>query len=40
MTSAQGIEPLPGTAAEFAAYLSSEVAKWARVIKQAGITPE
>lgn len=40
MVTAQGIEPQTGTAAEFAAYIKSEVAKWARVIKQAGITPE
>ena len=40
MVTAQGIEPQTGTAAEFSAYIKSEVAKWARVIKQAGITPE
>ena len=40
MVTAQGIEPQSGTAAEFSAYIKSEVVKWARVIKQAGITPE
>ncbi len=40
MTSGQGMEPILSTPAEFAAYLKAEVAKWARVVKQAGITPE
>jgi tripartite-type tricarboxylate transporter receptor subunit TctC len=29
-----------GTGAEFEAYVRSEIAKWARVVKSAGITPE
>jgi tripartite-type tricarboxylate transporter receptor subunit TctC len=34
---AQGVEPLVNTPAEFAAYLKSETAKWARVVKVAKI---
>jgi tripartite-type tricarboxylate transporter receptor subunit TctC len=37
---AQGAEPVPGTPAELAAFLAAEIAKWARVVKAAGITPE
>ena len=37
---AQGFEPVGGTPAEFAAYIKSEMAKWAKVIKAAGIKPE
>jgi tripartite-type tricarboxylate transporter receptor subunit TctC len=37
MMATQGIEPLSSTPAELAAYLKKEVAKWARVVKQAGI---
>jgi len=33
----QGIEAAPGTPAEFAAYIQSETAKWAKVIRSAGI---
>ncbi len=36
----QGLDPLPSTPAEFAAYLKSEIAKWTKVIKAAGIQPE
>ena len=36
---AQGAEIVGGTPDEFAAYLKSELAKWARVIKAAGIAP-
>ena len=32
-----GIEPAPSTPAEFAAYLKSETAKWAKVIKASGL---
>ena len=35
----EGADPMPGTAAEFAALLRSEVAKWAGVVKQAGLAP-
>jgi tripartite-type tricarboxylate transporter receptor subunit TctC len=34
---AQGVDPLVDTPAEFAAYLKSETAKWARVVKEARI---
>ncbi|MDO9711845.1 Bug family tripartite tricarboxylate transporter substrate binding protein [Paracraurococcus lichenis] len=36
----QGLEPLPGTPEEFGAYLQAEAARWARVVKSAGITAE
>ncbi|MBX3666634.1 MAG: tripartite tricarboxylate transporter substrate binding protein [Burkholderiales bacterium] len=35
-----GAEPVGGTPEEFAAYLRSETAKWAKVIQAAGIKPE
>ena len=38
--SAQGIEPLGGTAEAVDASIRTEVAKWARVIKDGGIAPE
>ncbi len=37
---AQGFEPAGNTPEEFGAYIKSEIAKWARVIKDAGIKPE
>ncbi|MES2561385.1 MAG: tripartite tricarboxylate transporter substrate binding protein [Pseudomonadota bacterium] len=37
---AQGFEPVGGTPAEFSAYIKSEIAKWGRVIRDAGIKPE
>jgi tripartite-type tricarboxylate transporter receptor subunit TctC len=37
---AQGFEPDGGTPAEFAAYIKSEIIKWAKVIKDAGIPAE
>ncbi len=37
---AQGFEPDGGTPAAFAAYIQSEIAKWAKVIKDAGIPAE
>ena len=37
---AQGFEPVGGTPAEFGAYIKSEIVKWGRVIKAAGIKPE
>ena len=37
---AEGGELTPSTPAEFAEFLKNEVAKWAKVIKQAGITAE
>jgi tripartite-type tricarboxylate transporter receptor subunit TctC len=36
----RGIDPAPGTAPEFAALIQGEVAKWAKVIRAAGIKPE
>jgi tripartite-type tricarboxylate transporter receptor subunit TctC len=35
-----GIPPTPMTAAEFGAFIASEIEKWAKVIKFAGIKPE
>ncbi len=35
-----GVEPAPGTSAEFDAYIRSETVKWAKVIKTAGIKIE
>ena len=37
---AQGLEPAPSSAHEFGVYLQSEVAKWAKVVKASGATPE
>jgi len=34
---AQGIEPASSTPAEFRAFVASEMAKWAKVVKAAGI---
>jgi tripartite-type tricarboxylate transporter receptor subunit TctC len=36
----QGFEPEGGTPAEFTAYIKSEIIKWAKVIKDAGIPAE
>ena len=36
---AQGLEPMPGPAAAFAAHIRSETHKWRRVAQTAGITP-
>lgn len=36
----QGFEPEGGTPTEFAAYIKSEIVKWAKVIKDAGIPAE
>jgi tripartite-type tricarboxylate transporter receptor subunit TctC len=36
----QGFEPVGSTPAEFAAYIKSEIVKWGKVIKAAGITQE
>jgi tripartite-type tricarboxylate transporter receptor subunit TctC len=35
-----GAEPIDNTPAEFAAYINSEIAKWAKVVKSAGIRVE
>jgi len=37
---ALGLEPQPGTAAEFSTYVKTEVAKWARIVKTAGVTAD
>jgi tripartite-type tricarboxylate transporter receptor subunit TctC len=37
---AQGFEPAGNTPAEFAAFISNEIVKWARVVKAAGLVPE
>jgi len=36
----RGVEPAPGSAQDFAALIKSEMAKWAKVIRAAGIQPE
>jgi tripartite-type tricarboxylate transporter receptor subunit TctC len=36
----QGLEPMPSTPDEFARYLKSEIAKWTKVIRAAGLQPE
>lgn len=36
----RGMDPAPGTAAEFAALIRSEIAKWAKVVRAAGIQAE
>jgi len=37
---AQGFEPVGSTSDEFGAYIQSEIAKWGKVIKAAGIKAE
>jgi tripartite-type tricarboxylate transporter receptor subunit TctC len=37
---AQGAEPLTNTPEQFAAYIKSEIGKWAAVVKQAGIAEQ
>jgi tripartite-type tricarboxylate transporter receptor subunit TctC len=37
---AQGVESVGGTQSEFRAFLKSETARWARVVKEAGVKPE
>jgi tripartite-type tricarboxylate transporter receptor subunit TctC len=36
----QGAEPLGSSPEEYAAYVKSELARWARVVKQTGVTLE
>jgi tripartite-type tricarboxylate transporter receptor subunit TctC len=36
----QGIDPLQGGPKEFADYIRAEIAKWANVIKAAGVKPD
>lgn len=35
-----GIEPMPGTSAEFATLLETEYARWGKVVKASGLKPE
>ena len=35
-----GLDPVGSSPAEFAGYIKTEIAKWARVIKAAGVTLE
>ena len=37
---AQGIDPVGDTPQQFAAYIRSEIDKWAKVIKATGVTAE
>jgi tripartite-type tricarboxylate transporter receptor subunit TctC len=37
---AQGVDAAPTTAEQFAAFIKSETAKWAKVVKDAGVTVE
>jgi tripartite-type tricarboxylate transporter receptor subunit TctC len=37
---AAGLEATPGTASEFADYLKREVAKWGRIVKETGVSPQ
>jgi tripartite-type tricarboxylate transporter receptor subunit TctC len=36
----QGLEPAGNTPQEFDAYIKSEIAKWSKVVKQAGLKPD
>jgi tripartite-type tricarboxylate transporter receptor subunit TctC len=36
----EGIEPMSGTPEQFSAHIKSEIARWAKVIKAAGIPPQ
>jgi tripartite-type tricarboxylate transporter receptor subunit TctC len=38
--SGAGIEPTPGTSAEFRAFAQREIAKWTKVVKDTGISPD
>ena len=38
--SAEGLQPVGSTPAEFSAYLKAEMAKWAKVVKAANIKPQ
>jgi tripartite-type tricarboxylate transporter receptor subunit TctC len=37
---AQAIDPVGNTPEEFAAYVKSEIVKWAKVLQLAGVKPE
>jgi tripartite-type tricarboxylate transporter receptor subunit TctC len=34
----QGIDVMPSTSAEFVAFVKAETVKWAKVVKEAGLT--
>ncbi len=36
----QGLEPTPTTPEAFGAYIKSEIAKWSKLVKAAGVKPE
>jgi len=36
----QGVEPQPGTPAQLAAFMKSELETWGRVVREAGIKVE
>jgi tripartite-type tricarboxylate transporter receptor subunit TctC len=36
----QGIDPIGNTPEQFAAYIRSEIVKWAKIIKSTGVTAE
>jgi tripartite-type tricarboxylate transporter receptor subunit TctC len=36
----QGVEPAGGSPAEFSDHIKAEIAKWAKVVKDANIQPE
>jgi tripartite-type tricarboxylate transporter receptor subunit TctC len=36
----QGIDPVGNTPDQFAAYIRSEIVKWAKIIKSTGVTAE
>jgi tripartite-type tricarboxylate transporter receptor subunit TctC len=38
--SAEGLQPVGSTPAEFSTYLKAEMTKWAKVVKAAGIKPQ
>jgi tripartite-type tricarboxylate transporter receptor subunit TctC len=37
---AAGLEPTPSTPEEFGAYIRSEIAKWSKIVRAAGVRPE
>ncbi|MGH8617357.1 MAG: Bug family tripartite tricarboxylate transporter substrate binding protein [Burkholderiales bacterium] len=36
----QGVDPAPNTPADFAVFIRNEIAKWAKVVKSAGVEPQ